>query len=474
MGCTLALIPIRVSSGWTNTIMEAQPVYGAHRVAKGSPLYAAPWQTNGFALTYGALTYEVPGRLAKLTGRTQSVSAEFVLRAGRLQSLAAFLVLLVVIATVAKQYADSVKIAAVAVLPAFWFPFISEWYSDFVPDAPALACSAAGWLLALLARRRIIWLGFAAGILWCGAFFYKPTALLGLVGYAVAEFPRRGESVQQWRRFISPFAVCGLAVLIMGAVVEVGTGGLWLNHMIGSQALCDVRVGNVLEALQQAGMAGKIMLVCMAAVAVANIDFPLFRAFVVLALLETAMMMKQGSNVHYLLGSVLLWGVAVAASLSRWYQVQSGVYYRQAVVIAGLTGICICLVCQWRAARVVLWEGIIPTSEEIQVVDQGIVAPGGVLAVEPYYGLTRNTSLAFVDSFHASLMERQGYVRVADALQRGEFQYVVANRFWLEPAVYQESMVVPERARESLLRNYVIERRGMWLVLFRVRENRRL
>jgi hypothetical protein len=472
LGSCFAMMPLRLFSGWTNTIMEAQPVYGTQRMVSGIPLYG-DWHRTAIPLTYGPLEYAVPAAICQLAAAKDAPRA---LLTGRLQSLAGAVVLGAGMIGLFALRTRRGPHALAVVLPLFWFPYLSEWMTNFAPDLAAAGLSLLGWYLLergnVAARGRLRRLLVGAAVLsWTAGLFYKPTLVPGIVGYLCTNVPGRDASRHKWFGYMMPVAATLVLTISAAVLLQQRTHSLFLEHLFGSQKLCRYSPVYAWEGLQQIRLPGILLLALIVVwCAVRFVIDPLARAIVLSFLLECALMGKQGSNAHYLYGTVAL------SSLFAAVQVFAVVTGRASGRAAWLTSAAcvttaLLLLANWRAARVLLWEGVIPLREEIAYVNSRVSTRGEALALEPYYGMVNRVPYAFADSYHASLLESRGRAEFKQQLLQQRYQCVVANASWLDPARYQDQLVVPAETQAALLQTYDMEFRGRWLVLFRLRSS---
>jgi hypothetical protein len=134
-----------------------------------------------------------------------------------------------------------------------------------------------------------------------------------------------------------------------------------------------------------------------------------------------------------------------------------------------LSGIALSLVAGYKNARVLLWEGVLPSADEITRISNITREDPSVLALEPFFGLQQHKKIAFADSYHASMLEKQipSLTDISAETTARKYAHVIVNRFWLNPAAYQGQLIVPAGIQHALFLNYEIETRGWWLVLLR-------
>ena len=295
----------RVLNSYANSWVEAQPIAGALRVARGETLYRDHRTSDAATpLTYGVLEYAVPGWVGRATGKTTAIDlAHF----GRGISLFAEVGIFFLAASLARRQGAHAPWYWLAAIPLLWFPYPFEWFHKFAPDAPALLFSLAGWWVvggpqrwgfeqpergaaawrspATLARSA------AAVFFWTIAFHFKPNVLVGLVGFA-AEFllfARSGAgsagvegslrashrlplglSAQQGRA-LSVVAALGLATLactlVSAFAIDRATDGLWRLNLIDAMLVCEVDLRFVLGDLRLLQPEGAMLLLWMAVVA---------------------------------------------------------------------------------------------------------------------------------------------------------------------------------------------------------------
>lgn len=508
----LWLMPARVLNPYANSMIEPAPIAGALCVARGETLYRDYREGRpAIPLTYGALTYAAPGWVARLTGFGEPIE---VARIGRGFSLLAGIGICLIAARLARRNGAASPWHWLAAAPLLWFPYPLEWMAKFAPDSPALLFSLAGWWIAGRPERWMaapgeggarwaqrIARGAAAAALWAIAFHYKPNVIAGQAGFA-AEFLLFGwrAGARERTRSLLVVSTMGLACvaldLLSALAVDRATGGLWRLNVIESTRICEYDPSYIFGVLGHLRREGRWMLIWMIAVAPFFLRrSPVATAFLAACALDLAMIGKQGSNVNYLLGSIVLWGIAACATLdfarrdaARTEEVESrgladpgdtgdtgdtrsGVRFPlRSPVWVSIPIALLLLVAPWKA-RVVLWESFPPTATELHDVDIVLpgVPPSGILCLDAFYGQSRGLEIPFADPYHAALLARRGVVDFAPearALRGREYRVVIGNRQFLGDKKYHGEALLPDALAAALRDEYEIAYQGRWLVLW--------
>ncbi len=500
----LWVMPTRVLNAYANSVIESQPVWGALQVARGEPLYDDYRAGRPVVpLTYGVLEYAVPGWAARMTGLESAVGMA---RTGRLVSLVAGLGIVIVAGLLARRFGAPAPWNWLAAVPLLWFPYPTEWLAKFAPDAPALLCSLGGWL-ALPRPEQWQRKGHprtktarvaAAVVLWTIGFHFKPTVLAGQIAYGVecvwVSSSPSGESRRgRWRAAGAAGLLGGAflaAVLVTSLLINHATGGLWKLNLIDSMRVCEYKLSFLLGDLGYLRKERPALLVWLAVSAVYFLRAtPVAAAFLAIWLFELLLMTKQGSNINYLLGSVVLWGIAACVALGRvmsekaagrakgkqnfkaadtpdsWWRVLYGALGRSTWL---LIPIVLLLLKDPGVARIVYWESFPPARDEVLAVDELLrqARSDRILCLEPSYGMAHGLAFPFADSYHASLLAEEGIVDFspeAERLRRRAYAMVIANRLYRNAFSYHEQLAVPSAIFDALASEYAIAYEGRWL-----------
>jgi hypothetical protein len=512
----LWLMPARVSNPYANSMVEAQPVAGALRVARGEPLYRDYRAGEPVVpLTYGALQYAVPGWVARATGEAD---ARELAQLGRATSLAAGIGIALFAALLARRQGARSVWPWFAAAPLLWFPYPLEWFAKFAPDAPALMLSLAGWCIAgspsdsaaqtpqgptsgwrsagALAR------GAGAVLCWTLAFHFKPTIVVGPIGFAVealvlARPPLAGRpgsapfGLGRWfgQSLGSPQVVAAATLglvfaaccLVSGLAIDRATSGLWRLNLVDAMRVCAYDASFVAADLRMLRFDGLMTLVWMAVVAVA-----LFRAsaagltFLVVLPIDLTLMSKQGSSANYLLESIAVWGIAASAAFGSGtsFGPSSRPALDRTTASWLLFPVFALLLVGAGKMGTVFWEITPPAANELREVDALIAntPPSAVLGLDAFHALSRGLALPFADPYHASLLARHGVVdfdTIAQALRRGTYPVVVGNRLLLGNASYHGQALYPEVLHSALRDGYRVAYEGRWFVAWVPRESPR-
>jgi hypothetical protein len=209
----------------------------------------------------------------------------------------------------------------------------------------------------------------------------------------------------------------------------------------------------------------------------------------VIWLFDLILMTKQGSSVNYLLGSLVLWGIAACAALGRVTSAKTagaltgkqetkagsspdvfwGVLYRALGRSTWLViPIVFLLLKDPGVARIVYWESFPPARDEVLTVEEFLqpVPRDGVFCLEPFYGMAHGLAFPYADSYHASLLAKAGIVdfsREAKRLRQRAYSVVIANRLYRNAFSYHDQLAVPPAIFDALTTEYEIAYEGRWL-----------
>lgn len=479
----LVLLPARLTVQYVSSPTEAQPIAGAMRVANGDTLYHDyRVERPVLPLTYGYLFYEVPGRIARVLGVT---GVRGVMVTGKVLTLLSLVGVLAIVALVHLEGAPRRWLASfAAVLPLFCFPYPAEWGAKFLPDIPALFLSLAGWVVARQAWKsecRCKW-AFLAGavVLWTIKFHVKPIVLHGELLFA-AEALLAGHAAERWRRALTGVVTGGALIAAAGAtmlLLNAATGGLYYLNLVTSKAVLPVSPAHVLEPLGKWEMGNNVLLVAMTVFALLRCRGNIwFRAFLLTLTVDLLLMAMQGASTNYLIGSIVVWGLAVRYDLAgrectsldeeavpdlRRQRGTAAVVLLMGAMVFGL----------WRNSGDVnleFWErGRVRAAHLDAVLDQMNQAEGEVLMLDVYLALQSGRSYLFADAFHAGLLAEAGVVDLSDVeerVARREYALIVATPYLRWEFTYHGATMFPRRLRAVILENYRLHRHGGLLLL---------
>ncbi|MCB2153847.1 hypothetical protein KQI84_03095 [bacterium] len=448
--------------------VEPQPVVGALRVARGEVLY---WDyTAGppvIPLTYGALTYLLPGYVSRIVGIT---NPQGVLLVGRWLTFLAGLCALGFAVLLAHQRKVPWKFALWVAVPLYTFPYAAEWLVKFTPDSFALAASLGGWALVGPPDRdedRAFYLRLVGAIiLWIAVAHLKMIVLIGPIGFAVESIvAARRRSV----RSLVPLAAAGAAV-VLGVVLSAVaanalTDGMWKLHVIDSVKGCAFNLRFALTSLLAFGPPelfgrGATPLLGGAAVFLAMMFWaglgvrrqPLYAVPLALFLVNVAFMAKQGANMNYLLGAIVAWSIAAVVDLAN--REPKGLRRIEvAVSICGLALVALNLPAAPRVSR----ELTPATEEEYRRADiyRERFGDDRVLVAESVYGITRDAPIPWADNYHASLLLEDGSHAldpVLDKIKAGEYDVVITGP--VVRGTYHRIPVYPQAIFDALSQSY--------------------
>jgi hypothetical protein len=496
-----SVMPVRLANPYANSMVEAQPVAGAMRVARGEPLYR-DFRTDDSVvpLTYGALLYAVPGWAGRASGTT---SAQELAQLGRVQALLAGVGIILFAALLARRQGARGAWGWLAAAPLLWFPYPLEWATKFAPDLPALMLGLAGWWIAGGPQDRsagwrsaaALERGAGAVLCWTLAFHFKPTIVVGPVGFVAEALvfagratARRVEdgpaSVARWAstllrsRAVVAAALIALAFvaccLASGLALDRATGGLWRLNLVEAMRVCAYDLRFVIADLRFLRFDGVAALFWMAAVAVILFrGTPAGLAFLIILPLDLVLMSKQGSSANYLLESIVVWGIAAAAAFGSGRRFDSATRDGLDRTTASWLLFPVFAILLIGAGKLgtVFWEIDPPATRELREVDAIVaqVPPSTVLGMDPFYGLSRGLALPFADPYHASLLATHGVAdlgAVAQRIEQAGYAAIVGNRLMLGNAAYHGQPLYPDVLRRALRERYRPAYEGDWLVVW--------
>ncbi len=352
------------------------------------------------------------------------------------------------------------------------------------PAKAALTCSFAGW--AILGapgddRRgsRYVRALVAAGV-WTIGSCYHPNVIAGQIAAAVEGVFSAGRSRSKSSLHVTALALAGW---IVGAVavaftLNQATLGLWRVNMVDAMKVCSFHVGFILADMRQFHTGGLCVLSGMVLTAILFWKKSrLFAAFIAAAVVELALMAKQGSGATYMAGSIALWGVpfsiAVRHLVSQDHDitVAGELRKRQAMGFSLSTVLLICgvsLTCP--GSSLPHWEVPVPGQHEIAQCEQALAAVGSsrVLCLDPFYAQSHGMDYVYADAYHAGLLYVAGRIDLAQpiaSLKKEQYDFVLANLLHVATSNYHGAPGAPALVREALLANYEVIYVGQWLVL---------
>jgi len=506
----------RAVTPYSVSVVESQTVAGAFRVARGETLYQEfRNQRPVVPLTYLGLTYEVPGLVARWSGWTSALE---VARLGRALSLLSFAGIVLLLTGLSKQRGVSARWGWSAALPLIWFPYPAEWLAKFAPDAPALFFSLLGWWLvgphagaeedgdraAMTDENsgtgaRVVELRrFAAVAAWLIGVHFKPNVLAGPIAFGVErvwaglsarKHARKAdggsESGPQAKKAFRELifvggAFAGLAMASLLAL-HVLTGGRWYDSFVRSTAAFrydfDFVFGN-LKKLRPEGMTALGVIVLWAGMQARRGPLPV--AFFATLSLGLLLMLKQGSNVNYLLDALTLGGLAVVVGVARGLkETIAGRWNPKPVALLWpALFLAAALLIHPEKARIVYWEMFQPSAEELREIDAAVesLADDQVLCLDSFYGLSRERPVLFADPFHVSILEQEGLVSFRPEIERVEqrvYKLVIWNLVQANRVRYHGVQAYPQDLSDALERNYRQVYRGNWLVVWAPKQAQR-
>lgn len=400
----LGMIEPRMTNPYPNSGTETQPVWGAMQVAKGNVLYRDfLHELPIIPLTYGSLTYVIPGWIAGAVGKTDYWT---IISIGRWMALSGFIATIILTVISAKRYTKSLPYALIAITPVWWFPYMNEWATKYLPDFAAVAFSLLGWLVV---SRNTTSKGdyikyTAAALCWTAAWHFKPIALVGIIAYASEIFYAflADKNFKSAVKKSAPFFITAALCITTATVLNINTNGLWRLNTVTTAQQCQWNPKYIFETYKIAPTVLWIPLQIVFALLCLR-KSPIAFALLIETLVATLFMMKQGANINYLIGSVLLFGICLAQMIKD----SSPDFSAHKIIAVYSCGIGLTAMCLNRNESLrISTEYIPPVSNPYFHTERLLpeLKTNRIISMIPEFGLMHNCDILFADNFHLALL----------------------------------------------------------------------
>ncbi|MGI8907741.1 MAG: hypothetical protein ACR2IE_14765 [Candidatus Sumerlaeaceae bacterium] len=494
VGCALLSLHRAILLPQVLSISEPQAIAAGMRVAAGTAMLTD--FRIGYPiipLPYGVLEYWLPGIVARSVGWRDAMNVLFL---GRLVSLLSLVIILILYWRLLRQEDLPARYAVIAALPLLWAAYPLRWAAQFAPDFPAVALSLAGWCVGrtvLLARNETrsrgnpIVYATAQALLWTAAFHFKPTMIPGVVAFLFEASAGRTGHVSanqrtRLRRAMVPLVLSAVFILSTSFALNAATQGLWYLNAVKSSAAFRFRLEYLFSSLTFHPTLSPLLIVFGMISLLLSRSIVVFRAVLATAFLECLFMMKQGSNVDYLLGSIALFGFALAKTahgLSRTWKADvllpgdgPAAIKRRYWIAVMVMGLMLAGSLAHNARDAVLQTNELPApwKAEIAAARNAVRKFGSdaVLCLDPLTALRTGAYHPYVEPLQVLRLAELGMVSLDQLVKRIEtktFRLIVVNPSFVRPPVYHDIAIFDTRVREAIRRNYVQFSAGNWLIM---------
>lgn len=450
----VAVVVPRLFNPNPNSGIEIQPVWGAMQVAQGNPLYT-DYINNlpTIPLTYGVLTYVVPGLTAKLFGQTDFLSVTYI---GRAFIFLGFLLSLFMTYLLSKSFTKNARTAFLALIPIWWFPYVNEWATKLLPDYLAIGLSLSGWYL-LRSETPSKSAKATALVCWLCAWHLKPIILVGPVAFLCETFYhalRQKDIKGIWKSWGGLYCYAALA-LVSAVLLNWATDGLWKLNAIDSAGEFEWDYRYLLMTTSFSPTLFIIPLLLVYAL-ISLKDSPVALALLVELILSVIFQMKEGSNINYLTNAILLTGICLSISLTNIFENRSNWRLWTGSTLILLAGLLIMKLNFRETYRFSTEFHFVLDKELRQAMAEALkgAEPEKILCLSPYYAVTENLPIHFADSFHYAVLV-QNYIidfsKIAMPVSEGYYDFIITEK---TEYVYHNVVPIQYRMKKLMEQNY--------------------